>query len=60
MTALLCILVTLALGYGAYRIVRNGLRFPQSERLGVFGIFGCVILIALGVWLATAAVDRFF
>jgi hypothetical protein len=27
-TALLFILVTLALGYGAYLIVRNGLHFP--------------------------------
>jgi hypothetical protein len=31
MAAILVVLVTLALGYGAYRIIRNGFRYPQSK-----------------------------
>jgi hypothetical protein len=29
MTVLLVLLLTFALGYGAYRIIRNGFRYPQ-------------------------------
>jgi hypothetical protein len=29
MAAILVLLITFALGYGAYRIIRNGFRYPQ-------------------------------
>ena len=60
MTVILVLLVTFALGYGAYRIIRNGFRYPQSEKLNAFGIFGYFVLIMLGVWLATTVFNRFF
>ncbi len=52
--------VTIALGYGAYRIIRGGFRSPQSEKLNFFGIFGYVIVVVLAAWLLTAVVERFF
>jgi hypothetical protein len=60
MAAILVVLVTLALGYGAYRIIRNGFRYPQSEKLSGFGIFGFFVLIVLGAWLASTVLNRFF
>jgi hypothetical protein len=53
-------LVTIALGYGAYRIIRGGFRYPQSEKLNVFGIFGYFIVIVLAAWLLIAVAERFF
>jgi hypothetical protein len=60
MAAILFVLIVFAFGYGAYPIIRNGFRFPQSEKLSGFGIFGFFVPIALGVWLATTVFDRFF
>jgi hypothetical protein len=58
MSVLLVLLITLAVGYLAYRIIADGFRRPQSERLGCFGIFGYFVLIVLGVWLATLVAHR--
>ena len=60
MIMLLALLIAWALGYGAYRIIRNGFRYPQSERLSGFGVFGYFLLILLGIWLATTVAHRFF
>jgi prolipoprotein diacylglyceryltransferase len=60
MTVLLVGVVAFALGYGAYRIIRNGFRYPQSEKLSFFGIFGYFLLIVLGIWLVTTLAHRFF
>ena len=60
MVSILVLLIIFALGYGAYRIIGNGFRFPQSEKLSGFGIFGFFVLIVLGVWLATMVFNRFF
>jgi hypothetical protein len=57
---LLVLLVSLGLGYGAYRIIGNGFRFPQSEKLNFFGVFGYFVLIVLGVWLVTTLFNSFF
>jgi hypothetical protein len=57
MTVILVLLVTFALGFGAYRIIRNGFRYPQSEKLNIFGYF---VLIVLGIWLATTVLNRLF
>ena len=56
----LALLVAFALGLGAYRIIRNGFRYPQSEKLSVFGVIGYFVLILFGVWLATTVAHRFF
>jgi prolipoprotein diacylglyceryltransferase len=60
MIVLLVLLITFALGYGAYRIIRNGFRYPQSKKLNIFGVFGYFVLIVLGVWLASTVFNRFF
>lgn len=60
MAVLLLGAVTFALGYGAYRIIRNGFRHPQSEKLNVFGVFGYFLLIVVGIWLVTTLAHRFF
>jgi hypothetical protein len=54
------LLITLAVGFLVYRIIADGFRRPQSERLGCFGAFGYFVLIILGVWLATTLASRFF
>jgi prolipoprotein diacylglyceryltransferase len=60
MAVLLVYVVAIALGYGAYRIIRNGFRYPQSEKLNFFGVFGYFLLILLGIWLVTMLAHRFF
>jgi hypothetical protein len=50
---LFILLITLAVGFLVYRIIADGFRRPQSERLGCFGAFGYFVLIILDVWLAT-------
>ncbi len=59
MTLILVLLISSALGHWAYRAIRDGFRYPQSEKLSAYGVFGYFLLIMLGVWLATAAVHRF-
>ena len=53
MSVLFVLLITLAVGFLVYRIIADGFRRPQSERLGCFGAFGYFVLIILDVWLAT-------
>jgi multisubunit Na+/H+ antiporter MnhB subunit len=60
MTGIVVFVVTLALGYGAYRVIRGGFRSPQSEKLNVFGVFGYVIVVVLAAWLLTVPAERFF
>jgi hypothetical protein len=60
MAAILVVLVTLALGYGAYRIIRNRISLSAIEKLSGFGIFGFFVLIVLGAWLASTVLTRFF
>jgi prolipoprotein diacylglyceryltransferase len=52
--------VAIALGYGAYRIIRNGFRYPQSEKLNFFGVFGYFLMILVGIWLLTTLAHRLF
>jgi hypothetical protein len=59
-SVLFVLLITLAVGFLVYRIIADGFRRPQSERLGCFGAFGYLVLIILGVWLATTVASRFF
>ena len=59
-SVLFVLLITLAVGFLVYRIIADGFRRPQSERLGCFGAFGYFALIILGVWLATTVASRFF
>ena len=59
-SVLFVLLITLAVGFLVYRIIADGFRRPQSERLGCFGAFGYFVLIILGVWLATTVASRFF
>ena len=60
MAALLVCAVTFVLGYAAYRIIRNGFRYPQSEKLSFFGVFGYFLMIVVGIWLVTALAHRWF
>ena len=60
MSVLFILLITLAVGFLVYRIIADGFRRPQSERLGCFGAFAYFVLIILGVWLATTLASRFF
>jgi hypothetical protein len=59
-SVLFVLLITLAVGYLVYRIIADGFRRPQSERLGCYGVFGYFVLIILGMWLATTVASRFF
>ncbi len=43
------LLITLGVLYLAYRIIANGFRKPQSERLNGFGIFAIVMVVILGL-----------
>jgi hypothetical protein len=59
-SVLFILLITLAVGFLVYRIIADGFRRPQSERLGCFGAFGYFVLIIIDVWLATTLASRFF
>ena len=54
--SLLVSILGLALLYLAYRIIRNGFARPQSERLNVFGVIGCILILIVIYSLA----ERFF
>jgi len=41
------ILLSIGLFWLAYRIIRNGFVYPQSEKLGFFGALGCVVVAYL-------------
>jgi prolipoprotein diacylglyceryltransferase len=60
MAVLLVYVVAIALAYGAYRIIRNGFRYSQSEKLNFFGVFGYFLMILVGIWLLTMLAHRFF
>jgi hypothetical protein len=60
MAVLLVYVVAIALAYGAYRIIRNGFRYSQSEKLNFFGVFGYFLMILVGIWLLTTLAHRFF
>jgi hypothetical protein len=60
MTGIIFYAVVIALGYGAYRIIRNGFRTPQSERLNIFGVFGICLMIFVAVWLVGLLAQRIF
>ena len=49
-------IIGLGLLYLAYRIIRNGFARPQSERLNVFGVIGCIVILIVIYSLA----ERFF
>ncbi len=49
---MLAFLITLLIGYGAYRAFRGGFERPQSERLTGYGIIGIgFILLVVLHWL---------
>jgi prolipoprotein diacylglyceryltransferase len=60
MAVLLVYVVAIALAYGAYRIIRNGFRYSQSEKLNFFGVFGYFLMILVGIWLLTTLAHRLF
>jgi hypothetical protein len=44
-------LLVLLCGYVAYRAIRGGFGRSQSDRLNVFGVLGClVLLLVLGLF----------
>ena len=51
MTLLLLLSTGLAIGllWVAYRIIRNGFLYPQSEKLGCFGVFGLFVVACLAI-----------
>jgi hypothetical protein len=42
---MIALLITLLIGYGAYRAFRGGFQRPQSERLTGYGIIGIGIIL---------------
>ncbi|MEW6452732.1 MAG: hypothetical protein AB1490_18920 [Pseudomonadota bacterium] len=53
MATLLWFLVVLACGYGAYRAFRGGFQRSQSDKLNVYGIIGCIVLLIIAASVAT-------
>ena len=53
MLTILWLLVVLACGYGAYRAFRGGFERSQSERLGSYGIIGCIVLLIVAASVVT-------
>ena len=43
------LLIALGVLYLAYRIIANGFVYPQSQKLGCFGIVGCIVAVCIGL-----------
>ena len=51
MTFVLSVGLVIGLLWVAYRIIRNGFLYPQSEKLGCFGVFGYFLVACLAIGL---------
>jgi hypothetical protein len=47
------VLLSLGLFWLAYRIIRNGFVYPQSDRLGCFGVLGCIVMAGVALVIMT-------